>query len=319
LTIRPAPAAIAAVFLLSLCGPGPAIALKPDPHYPSTPGDFGIVFDEVAFATADSLTLRGWFIPAQDTAGIALDLLGRHLSVPPELRRERRPYAPSPGSRGPVIVMCDGDAGNMAYALFFAHHWFTQGFHVFMFDWRGFGESDPWPMAADLLCIPEFLTDYDAAIDCVKARPEVDRRRIGLFGYSTGAYLSFAMLVRRSDIHAFVGRGIMTNFADLVEVLRVVDPERGFRAPRGYPPDLEPVRAAPRVQAPVFLIVGAEDQRTPPWMTRRVAALVPGSIEVWEVPGAAHVGTGGPELTNYPRFFERVLAFYRTHLEVPSP
>lgn len=300
-------------------GPGPCLALKPDPHYPSTPGDFGILFDEVAFATADSLTLRGWFIPAQDSAGIALDLLGRHLSVPPELRRERRPYEPSPGPRGPVIVMCDGDAGNMAYALFFARHWFTQGFHVFMFDWRGFGESDPWPMDADLLCIPEFLTDYDAAIDCAKARPEVDRRRIGLFGYSTGAYLSFAMLARRSDIHAFVGRGIMTSFADLVEVLRVVDPERGFRAPRDYPPDLEPVRAAPRVQAPVFLIVGAEDQRTPPWMTRRVAALVPGPIEVWEVPGATHGGTRGPELTNYPWFFERVLAFYQRTLKRLPP
>lgn len=291
-----------------------ASGLKPAKAYPSTPADFGIIFQEVTFATSDSLQLKGWFIPAQDTAGIATDIIGRCLQVPRELRRPPRRYPEATNTPGPAIVLCDGDAGNMAYQIFYAYHLFTRGFHVFMFDWRGFGESDEWAIDENLLCYPEFLLDYNAAIDYLRSRPEVDATRIGLLGFSTGAYLSFAMMAQREDIGAYVGRALMTSFADLVRILQEIDPERGFRAPEGYPRELEPVNAAASVATPVLLVVGEKDDRTPPWMSRKVMDLVKGPRELWVVPGATHGGRTGPDLANYPEFFERVLGFFKKHL-----
>jgi dipeptidyl aminopeptidase/acylaminoacyl peptidase len=186
--------------------------------------------------------------------------------------------------------------------------------HVFAFDWRGFGESDSWPMEPNELSRSEFLRDYEAAIDFVKVQPEVNPEKIGLLGFSTGAYLSFAMAAHRSDVGAFVGRALMTRFDDLLEILDRLKPERGFVAPANYPKDLQPIQAAQNVRTPVFLIVGENDERTPPWMSRQIMEKLKGPKELWVVPGAAHGGPAGPELTDYPRFFERTAAFFHKHL-----
>ena len=92
-------------------------------------------------------------------------------------------------------------------------------------------------------------------------------------------------------------------------------PERSFEAPPDYPDSLLPIHAASRVRAPVFLIVGEKDARTPPWMTGRIAAKLNGPKETWIVPGAEHGGPNGPEFKNYPEFFNRLAAFFANRLE----
>jgi pimeloyl-ACP methyl ester carboxylesterase len=301
-------------FLLTFCVASSAWALKPETGYSVIPSDYGIVFDTVTIQTADSVSLRGWFFPAQDTAGIANSIVGRLIPVPPELRPPARPYCPVVSAPRPTVVICDGDAGNMSYAIFCAHQLFTRGFNVLTFDWRGFGESDPWPMEQDQLVYTEFLSDYDAALDYVRSRPGVDSAAIGLMGFSTGAYLSFAMAARRDDVSALLGRATVTSFEDLLPILAKLDPGRKWRAPVDYPKDLLPVNAAPHVKVPVFLIVGEKDERTPPWMSRRVSDLLKGPKEIWIVPGAAHGGQMAPEMVAYPEFFDRAHAFFTRYL-----
>lgn len=290
-----------------------ASALKPVRDYPATPRDYGIIFQEVAFQSADSIRLVGWFYPAQDTTGIANDLVGRVIPVPVHLQCAPRPYS-TQSTQAPTIVLCDGDGGNMADLIFYAHQFFTRGFNVFTFDWRGFGQSADWVMDPDQLCCTEFLRDYDAAIDFVKTRPEVDPERIGLLGFSTGAYLSFAMLATHDEIAAFAGRALVTSFDDVLPILHRLDPERNFHAPADYPRDRLPINAASNVRAAVFLAVGEEDQRTPPWMSEKIVRLLKSPKELWIVPGAGHGGMSAPEFTNYPEFFEKVAAFFNRYL-----
>ena len=304
------------VFLLLSVPIQPAVALRPQRGYPVTPGDYGIVFDQVTFATSDSLSLRGWFFPAQDTSGIANRLVGRMIPVPPELRRKARPYAALEKSARPTIVICDGDAGNMSYLILYAYELFTHGFNVFTFDWRGFGESAPWPMPRDQLVCTEFLSDYDAAIDYVKTRPETDPGRIGLLGFSTGAYLSFAMLAKRNDVAAIVVRAIPTSFSDLLPVIAPLDTTRHFYAPDDYPRQLLPGEAAARISKPVFLIVGQNDERTPVWMSQQVHDLLKGPADLWVVPGAGHGGRTAPELVARKEFWNRTRNFFERHFEM---
>jgi len=292
----------------------PVYTMKPLRDYPCIPSDFGIIFREVSFKTEDGLTLKGWFYPAQDTVGIANTLLGRMMVVPDILKSRVRDYNYSAG-KCPTIVICDGDAGNMAFSIFYAYHYFTKGYNIFTFDWRGFGESDKWDIAQDDLCCTEFLTDYAAAIDFVKKQPEVDSEKIGLMGFSTGAYLSFAMIAARDDISAYIGRALITSLDDLVANLQKVSPDRKFAAPQKYPEKLLPIQAANKVGTPVFLIVGEEDDRTPVWMSEKVYNELKGPKELWIVPGAEHGGGKGPEMIAYPDFFVRTLSFYDKYLK----
>ena len=159
------------------------------------------------------------------------------------------------------------------------------------------------------------MLDYDAAIGYVKTRPEVDTARIGLFGYSTGAYLSFTVAAKRSDIRAFAGRGLISSFAEVIPIVNALFPERPVRRrPRGYPEDLEPVNAAPRMRSAVFLVVGEKDNRTPPWMSQKVIDRLNAPHELWIVPEGEHGGMDAPEYKNYPQFFIRLSAFYHKYL-----
>jgi hypothetical protein len=288
--------------------------MKPLAHYPCTPSDFGILYRCVSFKTDDGLTLKGWFYPAQDTVGIAHNLVGRTMVVPDSLKPRAREYTYSAG-KCPTIIICDGDAGNMAFSIFYAYHYFTKGYNVFTFDWRGFGESDTWNIAEDNLCCTEFLADYAAAIDFVKNEPEVDPEKIGLMGFSTGAYLSFAMIAARDDISAYVGRALITSFDDLVTILLKVMPDRKTVAPSEYPEILLPIQAADKVRTPVFLIVGEKDDRTPVWMSKKVYKKLKCHKDLWIVPGAEHGGKKGPEMITYPEFFVKTLSFYDKYLK----
>jgi pimeloyl-ACP methyl ester carboxylesterase len=296
----------------------PAHALKPVRGHPAIPSDYGIVYRPVTFTTRDSITLRGWFFPAQDTSGIANELVGRRVPVPNELRPAARPYRTLGGAPRPTIVMCDGDAGNMTDLIFYAYNLFTRGFNVLTFDWRGFGESEAWPLDENRLCATEFLIDYETAIDFVVTQPEVGHAKVGLLGFSTGAYLSFAEASRRPEVGAVACRALITSFDDLLSVLKKLTPERRWTAPADYPRDLLPVEAAKRMRVPALLVVGADDPRTPPWMSRKVHGTLRGPKDLWVIPGAGHGGQKAPEMTDYPEFFVRVADFFGKHLRGKS-
>lgn len=282
-------------------------ALKPQKEYVALPSDYGIIYRDVSFLTKDSLKITGWFYPAQDTTGISNDLVGRKLQE--HQKGKPRPYQVSHDEKCPTIVICDGDAGNMSFLIIYAYHLIISGYNVLTFDWRGFGKSDEWPMDQDRLSYVEFLNDYDAAIDYVKKQPEVDPNRIVVHGFSTGAYLSFAMAAKRNDVAAFIGRALLTSFDDTLDLLQKLNPQRKIRAPDNYPEEYLPINASSQVDIPCFLIVGEFDDRTPPWMSRKIYDNLKGAKELWIVPGCHHGGQKGPDWYKYPEYFNRVLNF----------
>lgn len=196
-------------FVILLLSASSLNALKPEREYQAIPSDYGIIYKEVVFQTTDSMKIKGWFFPAQDTFGIANSIIGRMIPVPQEMKGKARSYATVDSSSKPTIIICDGDAGNMTQLIFYAYHLFTRGYNVLLFDWRGFGESSDWSIEPDRLCYPQFILDYDAAIDFAKQQPEVDIAKIGVMGFSTGAYLSFAIVAKRNDILRICGQSIV--------------------------------------------------------------------------------------------------------------
>ena len=285
-------------------------ALKPDTLYPYPPWVFGLIYDDVELTTSDDITLKAWFFPAQSRENLWPDsLLAKGIPAP-----ARTPFAPLTTKLGPTIIIANGDGGNMFYLLYYIKEFCTRGFNVLTFDWRGFGESESWPIKEGYLCHSEFLLDYDAAIDHVKSRKEVDPARIGVFGVSTGSYLSFSIAAKRGDIAAFAGRGTITTFEEVLPILRQLKPGKEILAPLDYPVEFLPGNAASTTSFPVFLIVGEHDPNSPSWMSEKIFKALKGPKEIWIVPEAGHGGNESPESVQQEAFFERVTSFFRTHL-----
>jgi len=77
------------------------------------PGSIGLDFETVRFETEDGVKLSGWFIPSDNAKG--------------------------------VILFCHGNAGNISHRLESIQIFHRLRLDVFIFDYRGYGESEGKP------------------------------------------------------------------------------------------------------------------------------------------------------------------------------
>ncbi len=116
-----------------------------------------IEVQDVWFKSLDGTPLHAWFMPAKGQA------------------------------RGTVIHF-HGNAQNLTAHSGYVDWLPAQGFNVFIFDYRGYGQSQGVPSRAGL------RDDSVAAIRYVKARKDVDPDRIVILGQSLGAANALAAL-----------------------------------------------------------------------------------------------------------------------------
>jgi len=125
---------------------------------------------DVRFTTEDGLALHGWFIPARGV---------------------------EPGAHAPAIIHTHGNAGHIKNHAAFSRFLRDYGFHVLVFDYRGYGRSDDaWINRASL------VTDTRAAYTYLRARPDVDPDRIGIFGHSLGGQPALQFAAREPAVRA---------------------------------------------------------------------------------------------------------------------
>jgi fermentation-respiration switch protein FrsA (DUF1100 family) len=150
----------------------------PDNRVPA-PGEVGIPqASETSFATADGLTLAGWFVKAQS------------------------------GARGPAVLVFNGNAGNRAYRAPLARALGRYGYSVFLFDYRGYGGNPGSPTETGL------AADARAARAYLASRSDVDATRIVYFGESLGTAVALALAVEQPPA-ALVLRSPFESMADV--------------------------------------------------------------------------------------------------------
>lgn len=285
------------------------VALNPDTVYYAKPNIYGLIFKEINFRTSDNIKLKGWFYPSQEA--LSEDSMKVYFNDTSLYRN----YEFNQKIKSPTIIICNGDAVNMAQLLGKAYKFCTNGFNVFTFDWRGFGESQQWAIDKNYLIYEEFIIDYDASINALINLPEVDKERIGVFGFSTGAYMSFIIAGKREEIKAMAGRAIFTSYKELKENLKIK-----FKKDNLYYPEIFDVKynlnmLSNKMDKPIFLIVGENDNRTPPSMSINIINNVNSKIrELWIVDGASHGGILAPEIIASDEFWKRIVRFYNENL-----
>lgn len=299
------------ILLIALfSGIGNCHAIIPDTVYIRKPESMGLIYKNLEVITNDGYKIETWFFPAQSplSEGELRDLNGN-----------RRTYETQNETKRPTIIVCNGDAGNMAYfQLYLAKSWTSRGFNVVTFDWRGFGKSSPFAMDRNYLCYTEMLEDYRAVVRTTSEQEEVLNGAIAVVGWSTGAYLSMITAYTDDLVNAFVGRSLPTDFDDFIPlVMKYKNKTRNeLLVPEDFPTELMPVRIAPEFGKPLFLIVGENDFRTPVWMSRKIIESVPGTTpkELMIVENAAHGGKEDPILIAFDDFIKRTSDFLMDNL-----
>lgn len=154
----------------------------------ATPADIGIAYEDIQFpARQDAARLSGWFIPAVQGNGATLLLVHGW--------PWNRLGEAAEGLYADLIGASAVDLLRLAHAL---HH---AGYNVVMYDARNHGESAS--KGATTFGFAE-ANDLLGALDYLHTRPEIDRQRIGVVGFSMGANTLLYALPRTETIKAAV-------------------------------------------------------------------------------------------------------------------
>ncbi len=237
----------------------------PSRQVEGTPADLGIPFDDVYFETGDGYTLNGWFIPAP--AGDA---------------------AADAANADITLLWFHGNAGNMGHrlddlALF--HH--LLGINVFIFDYRGYGNSQGKPSERGV------YRDSSVALAYLMGRPDVDPDRVVYYGRSLGAAVAAELALNRPP-DGMVLYSPFTSLADMGAALYAFSPVRLLAGNR-----LDSMARIGRYRGPLLVIHGEADEIIPINQGRALYEAAPGPKSFHPVPGAYHndgLGDAGPEL-----------------------
>jgi dienelactone hydrolase len=111
-------------------------------------------------------------------------------------------YPPNHPGSSPAVILIHGSGGPLHGLDPFAGHAANFGLHVFVlhyFERTGHNWVAPSQVETHFLVWLETLKD---AVNFVASQPGVDAERIGLLGFSLGAYLALALATRDSRIAA---------------------------------------------------------------------------------------------------------------------
>jgi fermentation-respiration switch protein FrsA (DUF1100 family) len=228
----------------------------PDRAVYASPDRLGVRAEDITFRNADGMKLHGWFLPAS-------------------------------GSAKGTVLHLHGNAANISNHLPLVSWLPAQGFHVLMFDYRGFGRSEGKPT------LDGVVDDAHAALAYVRTRPEVDATRLVIFGQSLGGATALRLLARDSigvriaviDSAFASYRGIARDVASS----GLLAPVAGIAASVLPPAERDPIAALKSIRVPLIFVHGKRDSVIPSRYSEELHAAAGEPRQLWLVPGADHM------------------------------
>jgi dipeptidyl aminopeptidase/acylaminoacyl peptidase len=205
------------------------------------PADLGLAAQSVRLPATGGVRLFAWYLPAGTAAEPA-----------------------------PAIVLLHGWGGNASTLLPAAQALHQAGYAVLLPESRNHGRSDRDGYSS----LPRFAEDLDHALDWLVVQPGVDASRLCALGHSVGAAAVLLSASRRHDLHAVVS---VSAFAHPEQVMRRWLAARHVPYwPLGWAvnryvervvgarfKDIAPMNTLVRVQCPVLLLHGLQDNMVP--------------------------------------------------------
>lgn len=192
--------------------------------------------EEVYFVNDAGLRLHGWFTPAlgppKQAIGTVVHAHGNAMSVD----------------------------NHYEISAFLAEY----GFNVLIFDYRGYGRSE-----GKIRRREHALADVRAALEYVRNRPDVNPRRIALFGHSIGGSLALMAGPDEPDLAAIIAISPFANWRLVAANVLSGGGHPPHRVGRGVArlfvrQGIEPIDALPEItHCPILLLHGTRDEIVP--------------------------------------------------------
>ncbi|WP_300668987.1 alpha/beta hydrolase [Desulfoluna sp.] len=244
------------LLLLVTTGCANGLFYQPDNRLYQTPSS---VYEEVAFQSLDGTQLTGWFLPAE----------------------AKNPVA--------TIIHFHGNAANISNHYGFVGWLPEAGFNVFLFDYRGYGDSEGHPNRQGV------FEDSVAALRYVATRTDVDPTRLIAFGQSLGGANAVSAAAATPEVplkgvvvdSAFYSyRSIARDKIGLIPILGWFKwPLSFITATNGHSPGPIIARLAP---TPVLIIHGTKDRVIPYAQGCRLYQDANAPKAMWTVDGGDH-------------------------------
>ncbi|MCK4250589.1 alpha/beta hydrolase [candidate division WOR-3 bacterium] len=151
------------------------------PNYPSriidnTPTVIGLEYEDISFKTVDNIILNGWFIPVKNARG--------------------------------TLLFCHGNAGNISHRLESIQLFYQLKLNTFIFDYRGYGQSEGSPTEKGT------YYDVEAAWKYLVQKKEKEPSEIIVFGRSLGGSIA-AWLAHKHTPRTLIIESTFTSVPDL--------------------------------------------------------------------------------------------------------
>lgn len=238
---------------LMLAGCVQSMFYHPDSVRYETPDALGLRYEDVRFASADGTQLSGWFLPAENRQ--------------------------DPKEAKGTVVHFHGNAQNMSTHWRFVAWLPKQDYNVFVFDYRGYGQSGGKPEPKGV------FEDSNAALNYVRSRSDIDPGRLFVFGQSLGGTNAIAVVGsgNRAGVKA---AAIESTFYSYSSIANEKMPGAGLLVSDDYAASKYVAAVSP---IPLLLIHGTADQVIPLAHSRRLLADAREPRRLIEVPGASHL------------------------------
>jgi uncharacterized protein len=229
----------------------------PDNEVYVDPAQLGLRYENVTFRTRDGVKLHGWFLPAV-------------------------------GEAKGVVVHCHGNAANVTGHVVLVSWLPEAGYHVLMFDYRGYGKSEGRVTRAGT------IIDTHAALDYARTRPEAVGLPVFVYGQSLGGAVAIVVAADRPEVAGVVAestfgshRGIaaahvrkLVHFGWLARFLATVSISAGY----------DPIDVVGRLSPRPLLVIAAEnDQICYPELARELYDAAGEPKSFWLAPRAEHL------------------------------
>lgn len=167
------------------------------------------------------------------------------------------------------------------------------------------------------------VRDMGALLEWVAKQPELDAKRVGVWGGSYGGYMVLASLARYGNqLRAGIELAGVSNFVTSLEqtaeyrrdMLRAEYGDERDPKMRAFLEKISPTSYAERITEPLFVSAGANDPRVPLVESERIVKAVRGNrTDVWYLEQKDE-GHGPGKKSNLDYFFAATIMFWQKYL-----
>lgn len=239
----------------------------PDTLISANPGNIGLHFENVSFETSDGVRLSGWFIPKENASG--------------------------------VILFCHGNAGNISNRLETIQNFHELGLATFIFDYRGFGQSEGKPSEHGT------YSDAEAAWQYLLTERKLHPNEIIIMGRSLGG----AIAARLASNHTPGALILESTFTSVTDIAAKSYPYLPIRLLLRF--KYNTVESLRRVKCPVLIVHSRDDEMIPFAHGQRLFETAGEPKQFLEITGAHNDGF----ITSGRHYQEGLYTFISENLE----